>query len=243
MTDEKAKDPERPAAVRPPTRPNSPPRRTTPTAVVRPQKSSAPTPEQVYAHYKKQRDVTGAPRWDLSVDLAEDDQKERLVVHHRDLVVFGPGFREGRGFAAVTLTNFERDSDLESVTTRDVTGDGKHEMVVKGVLRSTLPDDLGGGEALLEVVFVYELKAGQFDRIFAAQVGRRVGQKRVNATLSFGTGGNIELRPGKAVGYAQDTYPWLQKSDPDGEVEPLLLPWGGIDRVRLRYDGRKFVRN
>ena len=241
LSDEKTKEPERPPSTKPPKRTGNKPMRTTPNAKSW-QKSSSPTPEQVYGLYKKQRDVSGAPRWDMSADLAEDDQSERLVVHNRDLIVFGPGFREGRGFGAVTLTNFERDSDLQSVTTRDVTGDGKHEIVVKGLLRSAMPEDLGGGEALMEVVFVYKLKGGQFERIFAAQVGRRVGNKRVSANLSFAKAGKIELRPGKAVGYAQDTYPWLQKTDPDGDVEPLLLPWGGIDQVRLRYDGSKFKR-
>jgi hypothetical protein len=203
-----------------------------------------PDPEQVYALYKKQAKVSSSARFDLSDDLAEDDRDERVVVHDRDLVVFGAGFRGGRGFAAITLAQFEKSADIEQVTARDVTRDGKAEVLVRGVLRSPLPSDVGDGDMVRQVLMIYQVQGGQFERIFAVELGRRVGEKRIEAKMDFSENGDhaIEIRPGRAVGYSADTYPWRQKTEPDGGFEPLLLPWGGIDKVRLRYDGEKFVR-
>jgi hypothetical protein len=197
----------------------------------------------VYAHYKKQRNVSGRARFDLSADLAEGDDKERLVIHGRDLVVFGSGFRGGRGFAAVELASFEKAADIQKVTTRDLTRDGKHEILIRGVIRSPLPEDLGGGSMRREVIMVYKASGAQFERIFAAELARNVGNKRVEAKLTFKKGKYaIQLEPGRAKGYDEGTYPWRQKDGSEGDFEPLLLPWGGIKRVLLHFDGTRFVR-
>jgi hypothetical protein len=200
--------------------------------------------DRVYALYKEQRSVRGAPRFDRRADLAEDGRQERLVVHGRDLVVFGPGYRGGRGFAAVTMAQFEQGDDIRSVTTRDVSGDGKDEIVVKGVIRSPLPSDIGHGEMERTVLMIYKLDGGNFDRVFAAEIARRIGNRSVTAKMRFVRDGahRIELRPGSAKGYDERSYPWAQKQSPDDGFEPLLLPWGGIDRVRLRWTGSAFER-
>jgi hypothetical protein len=200
--------------------------------------------DRVYALYKKQRKVSDEPRWDHSADLVGGGDKERLVVHGRDLVVFGPGFREGRGFSALTLSSFENDEDITSVSVKDVNRDGHAEIVVRGEIRTPLPDDLGEGEIHRDVVFLYMVKGEVIERVFAAEVGRRVGDDRIESKITFLKKGkfHIELKPGKAVGYTEDTYPWKQKTAPEDGVEPILLPWGGIDKVRLRYDGSVFAR-
>ncbi|MEQ9322743.1 MAG: hypothetical protein RIF41_26495, partial [Polyangiaceae bacterium] len=120
---------------------------------------------KVYAHYKKQRNVRGRARFDLTADVDEGRETERIVVHGSDLVVFGSGFKGGRGFAAVELASFEKAGDVKKVSTRDVTGDGKDEIVVRGLIRSPMPDDLGGGDMRREVVRIYKLAGGQFDRV------------------------------------------------------------------------------
>jgi hypothetical protein len=206
------------------------------------QKASGPEVSKVYAHYKKQRKVRGRPRFDLSADLAEGKEAERLVIHNRDLVVFGPGFRGGRGFAAVELESFEKASDIRKVTTRDVTGDGKDEIVIEGLIHSPMPADLGGGTMRREVVMIYKLEGGQFERIFAAELARNIGNKRVEARISFPGRKTIVLKPGRARGYDEGTYPWRQKMSPEGDFEPLLLPWGGVAQVRVKYDGKRFTR-
>lgn len=197
---------------------------------------------QVYAHYKKQRNVRGRARFDLKADVDEGSDAERVVVHGRDLVVFGEGFKGGRGFAAVELASFEKASDVQKVTTRDVTGDGKHEILVRGLIRSPMPDDLGGGTMRREVLMIYKLSGGQFDRVFAAELARHIGNRRVEAEMAFVGKKAIQLKPGRAVGYDEGTYPWRQKMAPEGDFEPLLLPWGGVEKVKLTYDGRRFTR-
>jgi hypothetical protein len=111
-------------------------------------------------------------------------------------------------------------------------------------MRAPLPDDLGPGEMIRSVVLVFQVRGGAIERVFAAEVGRQVGDKRITANIAFAAGGShpIELTPGKAVGYDEQSYPWRQKEAPTDGFEPLLLPWGGIARVRLRYDGTAFVR-
>jgi hypothetical protein len=100
---------------------------------------------------------------------------------------------------------------------------------------------VGSGTMSRDVVIIYKLRGGHFERIFAAELGRRIGDKRIVAKMKLGAGA-IVLSPGKATGYDEGSYPWLQKKSPDGGFEPLILPWGGITRLELRFDGEKFVR-
>ncbi len=221
-----------------PSRPSPRPRRAAPKSP-----SASENMKAVYALYKKKAKVSGRPRFDISANFAGDGAAERLVVHRRDLVLFGPGIRDGRAFSAITLSAFERDGDLKRVESRDVTGDGRHEIVVHGIVRAKMPSDLGGGELLREVVYIYTLRSGQLERVFGAELGRVVGSKSVRAKIAFGRG-KLTLEPGKAKGYDERSYPWRQKTEPeDSGFEPLVLPWGGVDRVRLAYDGKRFKRD
>lgn len=196
----------------------------------------------VYELYKKKAKVSGRPRFDISANFAGDRGAERLVVHRRDLVLFGPGIRDGRAFAAVTLSAFADAGDLQRVESRDVTGDGRHEIVLRGLVRAKMPEDLGGGDLVREVVYIYTVRAGQIERVFGAELGRVVGKKSVRAKLRFGRG-KLTLEPGRARGYDERSYPWRQKTEPeDSGFEPLVLPWGGVDRVRLAFDGKRFQR-
>jgi hypothetical protein len=212
--------------------------------VIREKRRDGADLEAVYALYRKERGASGAPRFDLRADLAEDAREERLVVHGRDLVAFGEGFKGGRGYSAAELP-VARPEDVVSVAARDVTGDGKSEIVARLLLRAPLPAEVGEGEAERTVVAIFRLRAGHFERVFGAEIARRVGDRRVEASLAFSReagAGVIELRPGRAVGYSRESYPWRQRTEPLDGFEPLLLPWGGLERVRLRWDGNAFVR-
>jgi hypothetical protein len=220
-----------PVAPPPPHAPPPPPK---------PQKDpNAPDPNAVYTLYKQKRGVTGKARFDFQADVAEDGKNERIVVHGADIVVFGAGFRGGRSFSAITLGVDA--ADIEDVTSKTVSGTGKSDIVVRAKMRAPLPDDLGPGEMIRSVVMVFAVRNGSIDRVFAAEVARRVGDKHIEDKLTFGNG-TIEITPGRATGYDEQSYPWKQKDAPDGGFEPLLLPWGGIDRVRLKFDGKEFVR-
>jgi hypothetical protein len=201
---------------------------------------------EVYATYKRERNTTGRPRFDLAVDVAGDARVERVLLHDRDIVVFGKGFRGGKGYAFLTLPQLASSADVLDLTTRDLTGDGKQEIVVKAVQHAPAPKEAGGvGTVDREIVLVFQVSEGGIRRIFGAEIARAVGTKRVSGTLRFvgaGASTEIELAPGKAVEWTEKTYPWGQDPGPVGGLEPLLLPWGDARPVRHRWNGSAFAR-
>jgi hypothetical protein len=53
---------------------------------------------------------------------------------------------------------------------------------------------------------------------------------------------DIELRPGRAVGFTEKSYPFGQDRTASGGLEPLLLPWGGEPPARYHWNGAAFVK-
>jgi hypothetical protein len=194
--------------------------------------------EKVHDLYKRDRGVSGRPRVDLAVDVAGDGQVERVLLHDRDIVVFGKGFKGGTGYAALTLQMFASSSDVTEMTARDVNGDGKAEIVVKGVVHASRP---GGDSVDREVILVFKVEGDAIRRVFSAEIGRAIGKKRVSAIVRF-VGGGIELAPGSATEWTQATYPFTQDTAPVGGLEPLLLPWGGAQPTRYRWSNGTFTR-
>ena len=83
-------------------------------------------------------------------------------------------------------------------------------------------------------------------RVFAIETGREQKRKRVQGLVQFVPSDDhksfeIDVRPGIARGWTKKTYPWAQEQ-PGGQVEPLLLPWGGIESLRYAWDGAKFAQ-
>ncbi len=247
VSDEKTKTPRKPTPVatsKPQPHTSTPPHTTSHPAVKPPRNPNKPVDiRAVYALYKRKHRVTTAASFDLKANLAGDSRKERIVVHGTDLVVFGPGFVKGRGYRAASMP-FAQGRDVKQVTAKDITRDGKAEIIVRGMLRSPLPSDTGSGEMERTVVLIFKAQNGQLKQVFSAEIGRKIDGKRIEAKLSFVRDGRytIRLTPGKATGYTEYTYPWSQKAEPNNGFEPLLLPWGGIKQVRLRYEVDRFVR-
>lgn len=91
------------------------------------------------------------------------------------------------------------------------------------------------------MVLVFQVANETLKRVFAAEIGRAIGRKRVNGVVRFG-GGAIELAPGNAVEWTAASYPFTQDTGPVGGLEPLLLPWSGTAAVRYRWQGGGFNR-
>lgn len=195
---------------------------------------------KVYEQYQRERGVSGAPRFKVTANLVGDAAAERAVVHDRDLVVFGPGFRDGAGYAVVTLAPFATSRDIASLRAQDVTGTGKSSLLVEGSMRAQAPADAGGGEVVRRVLLVYALDKSSLRRVFAAELERSIGSNKVVGGIELGRG-QIVLRPGKAVGFTEQTYPFAQDVGSAGGFEPLLLPWSGAKPVRYTYDGERFA--
>ncbi len=83
--------------------------------------------DRLYALYRKDRGVgKRPPRFDFVTDVAADTRTERVLVHDKDIVVFGKGYRGGMSFAYITVGVADA-KDILDVTARDLTGDGKAE--------------------------------------------------------------------------------------------------------------------
>lgn len=197
--------------------------------------------DQVYALYKKDRSATGKPKFDMAVDVGADRQVERVLLHGKDIVVFGKGFKGGTGYSYLGLQQFASASDITDVTARDVTGDGKAEIIVRGVLHAAAPKEAGGGTVDREVVLVFTLAGEAIKRIFAAEVGRAMGSNKVAGVIHFASK-SIELGPGKFTGWTEKTYPFNQDISAVGGYEPLIIPWSGASTVKYKWNGSGFSK-
>jgi hypothetical protein len=199
---------------------------------------------QVLEQYRRDRNVGPdvAPRVDLKVHVAGDPRPERVVLIGRDMVVFGPGFQGGTGYAFATLNEFADAGDIGDVSARDLTGDGAADLVVRGVRHQTV----GSGTVDVEMMLVYQVKPEGISRIFGIETAREQSHKRAQGLVQFvpGAGGKtfeILAAPGRVTGWTERSYPWAQDTPGTGDLEPLLLPWGGVSNVRYAWNGAQFV--
>ena len=89
------------------------------------------------------------------------------------------------------------------------------------------------------------LEGEGIQRVFAAEVGRSIGDKKIVGELKFVRADDkvgIELAPGRAVEWTEQTYPFNQDKGPVGGFEPLLLPWGGAQPARYVWNGSTFAK-
>jgi hypothetical protein len=201
---------------------------------------------RVLEQYRSDRGVSGdvSPKVDLRVQVAGDARPERVVLMGRDIVVFGPGYKNGQGYAYITLSQFADASDISDLSARDLTGDGGADLIVRGIRHTTSTD---GANVDSDIMFVYQVKGDAMARVFGIETAREQGSKRVQGLVQFiPAPGNkafdVLSAPGRASGWTEKTYPWAQDPPGSGNVEPLLLPWGGISNVRYRWNGTQFAK-
>jgi hypothetical protein len=198
--------------------------------------------DRVYALYKKERGVSGKPSFDFVTDVAGDTGPERVLVHGKDLLVFGKGFREGLSYAFISI-GVADPKDILDATARDLTGDGKAEIIVRAVLHAKASKALGGDTVDRHALMIYGVQGDALVRVFGAETGRALGKDRIIGGVSFTPGPRgfeIELRPSRAVGWTEQSYPFPPDTTAAGGLEPLLLPWSGGSR-KYHYDGRAFT--
>ncbi|MCU0691851.1 MAG: hypothetical protein MUF54_10655, partial [Polyangiaceae bacterium] len=209
-----------------------------------------PTPDelldQVLDLYLKDHKIPKGvtPSFDFVTNVAGDQRNERILCHDRDLVVFGKGFREGRAYVSLSMAQFSRGQDILDVNARDVTGDGRADILVRGVQRAQAPEQLGTGEVVREVLFVYTVAEPGITRVFAAETAISHGERRLHSTVAFLPGSAataIELRPGRSVGWSRRSWPFQQDTEAVSGVEPIVLPWTATP-VRYRFAGLRYQR-
>lgn len=173
------------------------------------------------------------PRFDLRGDVAGDNQRERVVVVGRSVVVFGPGYKDGSGFDFLDLP-VQGAADVREASLRDLTGDGKAELAL------TLRQRNDRGSRDLWQVLAFD---GQRVRpIFGVELRKETGGGHVEAELSVSRARRgpptIEVSAGRAQGLDAST---LEES-PAADVESILLPWGTVLARTYRWDGSTFAR-
>lgn len=160
--------------------------------------------------------------WDRNVE--GDRTPERIAVLGDALVVVGPAFRDGQGYFYYQLP-VEGQADIRRVTTADLDGDGRHEILIR------VRQDLG--EVQRDVLLVHRFAGDAFPRLLAVEVERRQGDRVLRNDLRAGRRGLI-IRPGEADGWSADNWPWSDEPAGDGIV-PILKPWSDRPvRYRLR---------
>lgn len=200
--------------------------------------------DRVYALYKKDRGATGKPRFDFVTDVAGDRGAERVLIHGSDIVVFGKGFREGLSYAFIAV-GVKEPSDILDATARDLTGDGKAEIIVRAVLKAKASKALGGDVVSRHALMIYGVQGDGLVRIFGAETGRALEKNQILGAVAFTParrGFDIELRPNRAVGWTEQSYPFPPDTTTAGGLEPLQLPWGGSAR-KYKWDGKSYVGN
>jgi hypothetical protein len=201
--------------------------------------------DRVYALYKNERGVgESKPRFDFVTDVAGDRSPERVLIHDKDIVTFGKGFRQGTSYTFITV-GVADSKDILDVTARDLTGDGKAEIIVRAVLHAKASKELGGDVVDRHALLIYSVLDAGLARVFGAETGRSLGKNRIVGAVALQPserGVAIELRPGRAVGWTEKTYPFPPDTTTAGGLEPLLLPWSEGAARRYRFAGNAFAQ-
>lgn len=221
----------------------------TPKSSTTDRQTNAPPPSadeltsRVYASYRQAKSIKeGAPSFDFTADFAEDAQTERLVVHGKDLVIFGRGFKGGQGYTFITI-GVKDAKDILSVHVQNVVHDAQAEILVHALLEARASETGNGPVVRRQVLFIYKVQAGELTRIFAAETGRELDGQRVLGGVRFVSSPSktmIELIPARALGFTQKSYPFAEQDGPQGGLEPLLLPWGQTKSRRYVFDRGAF---
>jgi hypothetical protein len=199
--------------------------------------------DRVYALYRKDRGAFGKPSFDFVTDVAGDRAPERVLIHGKDIVVFGKGFRNGLSYAFITI-GVNDPKDIVDATARDLTGDGKAEIIVRAVLHAKASKALGGDMVERRALMIYGIKDDALVRLFGAETSRAVGDNQVLGAVAFEPGKHgtdIELRPARALGWTEQTYPFPADTTTAGGLEPLLLPWGDAGKRSYHWSGSAYV--
>jgi len=115
--------------------------------------------------------------------VAADGTPERVLVHGKDLVVFGKGFKEATSYVFITV-GVEAPKDIVDVTARDLTEYGKAEIIVRGVLHAKASKQMGGKVVDRHAYYVYQTSESGIRRIFAAETGRSLGDDAIVGTCA-----------------------------------------------------------
>lgn len=196
-------------------------------------------PRSPFEQYLAERRLppTTTPEHRLSLKLSRGG--EATLTHvGQDLVLHGPAVGGGRQYVRLSLP-IGKPEEVLAIEARDLTGEGEDDVVVR--IARDLRVEGRDGTVRSEHLIVYAVTSSTLTRVFAAEVARQVGDKRVESAVRFAPK-SIELSPGTVKGWSEATYGWAQEQ-PGGALEPLVLPWSGLGKLRYEWQLDRFVRN
>jgi len=193
-------------------------------------------PRSAFEQYLAERRLppSTAPARTVSLKMTRGDATLNQV--GVDLVLAGSAIAGGRQYVRLSLP-VTKSEEVLAVDAQDLTGDGDDDVIVR--IRRDLRVEGQDEPVRSEHLVVYATGPNTLARVFAAEVARQVGERRVESALRF-TAKSIEVTPGAARGFTEATYGWAQEK-PGGALEPLLLPWGGIAKLRYEWHGERFA--
>ncbi len=185
------------------------------------------------ARFLESRDLAGThPRFDLRGDVAGDSRRERVVVVETYVVVMGEGYRDGEAFDFLELP-IATGPDVRSAELRDITGDGKDELLL--TLRQT--NDLGARHLWQALSFATQRIAP----LFGVEVRKEVGGGFVEDTLRVRPGRRGAALVEQIAGRTDGIDPRSYREATATGVQPILLPWGPVLARTFQWDGQHFA--
>ena len=224
---------------------------TTTTSTATSTASTADPAVAALAAYRKEKGLASSASSRFEQVVATGTGKKgRVALFGRDLVITSGGPEVS--YAYVNMARFASDADVMEVSAKDLTGDGRDDVLVRGIVRAKLSvPGKADQEVLREILTIYAPKvsgsAVTLTPVLSVEVARASGSNRVEATLrivtaSAGKAGHIEVGKGTAKGWTQSTWPFESESATPG-LEPLILPWGKETTVTYAWSGEKFAKS
>ncbi len=174
--------------------------------------ANAPGVDDMLRVVRRERGLRGRGRFQRQVNVAEGREAETVVMYGNALVVVGPGFRGGNSYFLYSVPGTGEVLDLQ---TADLNGDGRQEILLRATQQI--------GDIQREVLMVHRFaRDGSFPRMASIEVARQQGSNRVENEVRAARG-RLEVRPGRARGWTEASWPWGPSEG--GDVAPLLLPW------------------
>jgi hypothetical protein len=155
-------------------------------------------------------------------DLAGDDRLEVVAAAGPLYGILGPGFMSCTSYTYLTLP-VDSPDDVHSFVTRDVTGNGKQDVIV----RYTEHNELGSRR----MIAIYSFMASELRRVLAQETAVIQGSRSIRCKASFvegGPGGSemLLVSEPEAEGWSEISY----ANVPEYGVGAVLTPWSQEQR-------------
>ncbi|MGZ5966267.1 MAG: hypothetical protein ACXWP4_01270, partial [Polyangiales bacterium] len=174
---------------------------------------------------KKQtwKDIT----FDVSADMTGDAVNERAMFVGRMLYVLGPGFQGGKQWLVM-----DAGADVVAVDTRDVTGDGKDDLLLTTRIKAG---------TTREALVVYSLASGTPKMVFGHETLVESGTNALKDKIEWkgGKKPSVSITYLAPKGWTVDTY----KEPIASDLDPILWPWGQVKERTFTWNGSLFTKD